>query len=453
MKNIRFIIAFHIVITLLLFFGFNDAKAQMPDVSSPSKEACFDQGGKLINCGESFIAVVNGITYDCTCNCSGENTCTPRTQSQSGTSSNTSSNERPRLRAERQRMIEEAAKAEADKENQKAAEEKAEQERQATFEREKKNLLGAMKGSDTDASQPVYLNSGSGTVLPLKSGTSSVSPGLKGGVSGQTNTAAGQPTIAEIDSISTEVASLKAKVPPPLEDVTLTVKEDPLLETAETLMSLWEAGGTIGSKVIPPAKVLFIAYKTIIAGADQANIYLIRQDDVFNKANKYLKNPATAGQFAELMRSIRTNSNIPASTDPEMLIAARAVSDPKVNSVSGVFWDAMISREAMTAMVCKAMVESGKELLGAGAGGILGDLTQRKEIYESTRIARNKALNALKYTKDPEKIEALEAIVKRSNEIIEGIYRIKGAATDYVSGKVADKVSDRLTPKDEEANE
>jgi hypothetical protein len=438
MKDSRSIITVNIFVILSVFFILGDAGAQIPDVSSPSKEGCFDQSGKLINCGESFTATLNGVVYDCTCNCSGEDTCTPRTQSNESSGSGRARTRSGRIGgSDSSQESDNSAAVAAENEKLKKKQEALEKAQQKAFEQEKENLVGSLKGSDADT--PV-VKAGNSAGLALKAGSSGSSLGLKSGNSHvQTTATEGQPMTADIAGLSTELSAIKEKVPPPLEDVSLTCNkisdnnDEGLLKKADILMFAWDVAGTMGSKVMPWGKAIFIGYKTVLAGADQADLYLIKQDEVFNRANRYLKDPVTAREFAELVRSIKANSSIPASTDPEMLIAARAVSDPKINSVSGIFWDAMLSPEAKAAMVKKAMIESGTEFLGAGLGGMLSDVSKRKELFEAARIARNKALNNLKYATDAKQKAEIQAIIKKDNEILDQIYRFKEGASNLLA--------------------
>lgn len=45
------------------------------------KSGCCPEGQNCVQCNEPFTATKNGVEYDCTCNCSGSDNCTPRSQS------------------------------------------------------------------------------------------------------------------------------------------------------------------------------------------------------------------------------------------------------------------------------------------------------------------------------------------------------------------------------------
>jgi hypothetical protein len=60
------------------FFCIKDTAAQnIPAASGPKKAGCLTYG----DCGQHFPATRNGVTYDCICNCDGEDQCTPVSQS------------------------------------------------------------------------------------------------------------------------------------------------------------------------------------------------------------------------------------------------------------------------------------------------------------------------------------------------------------------------------------
>ena len=76
MKNnyiIRLLIAF-----ALLTFPFYQLLAQ-----GISKEGCFDQSGHVVDCGETWYPVKDGVTYKCVCNCSGADQCVQASSSSS----------------------------------------------------------------------------------------------------------------------------------------------------------------------------------------------------------------------------------------------------------------------------------------------------------------------------------------------------------------------------------
>lgn len=66
----------------LMLLAVQPSSAQIPGVSSAAKAACFDTKNKLVSCGGGFVATSGSTVYDCVCNCSGSDQCTPRTQSE-----------------------------------------------------------------------------------------------------------------------------------------------------------------------------------------------------------------------------------------------------------------------------------------------------------------------------------------------------------------------------------
>jgi hypothetical protein len=176
MRQLRFIITFVVYITLLLFFSFKDASAQAPSPSSPQKEGCFDGNGRRLNCGDSYAMTYKGVVYDCRCNCSGEDECTPR--SQSGSSSGT------RPQGERQgdyviqQREEDNAAIEAERERQIQEQERIEKEQQDKFAKDQQALTKGLKGGTSTGSPALKTGT---TALPLKGYSNSSSIGLKTG--------------------------------------------------------------------------------------------------------------------------------------------------------------------------------------------------------------------------------------------------------------------------------
>jgi hypothetical protein len=138
--------------------------AQIPGVPSPTKAGCFDTRNNLVRCGERFVAESQGTIYDCVCNCSGNNQCTPGSQSgntQAGESSDIGGSENSAA------VDEEAARA-------RKAEETLEKERRENFERNHEALVISLKGSGTSKTGTTSLNLkglGNASNLSLKSST------------------------------------------------------------------------------------------------------------------------------------------------------------------------------------------------------------------------------------------------------------------------------------------
>jgi hypothetical protein len=160
MKQLLFNITFGVSVGLLLFFCFNDVAAQ-----TPQKEGCFDGNNRLINCGESFTTTYRGLVYDCRCNCSGQDVCTPR--SQSGSSGAGLQGERQGDYVIQQREEDNAAK-EAEKERQ--------AQEQEAFTSNHENLMIGLKGGTAKGTPALKTST---TALPLKNSSNFQAIGLK----------------------------------------------------------------------------------------------------------------------------------------------------------------------------------------------------------------------------------------------------------------------------------
>jgi hypothetical protein len=145
-----------ILLLLVLFFAMKPSAAQIPSVPSPTKAGCFDTRNNYIRCGERFAAEAQGTIYDCVCNCSGRDQCTPRNQSgnnQTGASSDLGGSDN-------------GAAVDAEAAQAREKEEKLERERREIFNRNQDALLKTMKGSGTT---PLTLKgSGNASNLGLK---------------------------------------------------------------------------------------------------------------------------------------------------------------------------------------------------------------------------------------------------------------------------------------------
>ena len=170
------------------------------------------------------------------------------------------------------------------------------------------------------------------------------------------------------------------EVPPPLppEHVALSWRklsedygEQALDQGGDVGFLAWDLFGKFGETASLHCKVVLIVGKVFIAGEDGAYVHLVKQDKVFEESLAYLKNPATMRQFAELVRDLKETGETSPSADEKMVRAARAIIDPSLGS-SGmrIAWDAMLSPEATAAMVRKACLEVGGELVSTGTEGI-----------------------------------------------------------------------------------
>jgi hypothetical protein len=223
----------------------------------------------------------------------------------------------------------------------------------------------------------------------------------------------------------------------------LTEKHGPgvLDKTGEFGFLAWDLLARPGRGTPLQCKVLLIAGKTFIAGEDGAYVHLVKQDRVYEQALGFLRDPATTRQFAELVRDFRETGTASSSADPAMLRAARALTDPKLGSSGmSIAWDAMLSPEARAAMVRKACLEVGSELMGQGTEGLLRDLTRQRSLYEAASRERRRAQQLLKRTSDPLDRDQLRKVIAHANYVTGRMYRVERAGSilgSYAIGKAA----------------
>lgn len=189
----------------------------------------------------------------------------------------------------------------------------------------------------------------------------------------------------------------------------------------------WDIGGKIGTKTIY-GKVALIAGKIFLAGEEGAFVFVTKKNETYERALKYLKNPSTSKQFADLVRELKEKGDISTAADPDIIKAVRAIADPSLgNSSMKLAWDAMLSPEATAAMAKKACLEIGTELFTTGVSNLSVDLERRKGIFDSIRLERNKAVNMLKSTADPVQGYELNRVIAHANKQLAFTYRTEEA--------------------------
>jgi tetratricopeptide (TPR) repeat protein len=204
----------------------------------------------------------------------------------------------------------------------------------------------------------------------------------------------------------------------------------------------WDLAGHIGKGAAFSYTVILIAGKTIIAGAEGGLIFMTNKNKTYEGALKYLKRPDTVKPFANLVYELKNKGAVSKQSfqqlwelkqkgvisdaeEKEMIEAARAVSGEKTSR--RLFWDAMLSREALIAMVRKASMEIGTTLFMDGSKNIMTDLTRRKAVYDAIRLERNQAVSRLRIAKDPAEIAALDRVIVHANKMIDQLYHVDGA--------------------------
>ena len=331
-----------------------------------------------------------------------------------------------------QRRQEEAKRQqEAEAERQRLAAIEAKR-RQDAFNAMKPNLLSGLK--DVDGNRP-----GAGNSLELKG----VDDAPRGG-----NQAAWTATITDPQaaSIARHLGSVVPPLPIPRKEVALDWKkvylnEDRLMNTADLVIAAWEMTGVLGKPIAIPCKVLLIGGKTFIAGENGAYMHLVEKDKDYDAALAFLKNPAQSQQFARLVQDVRQNRPLPITADPAMVRAARAITDPKLGETGAVVWDAMTSKEALSAMLRKAAIEVGTEMLSPSTGGLLHDEAERKAIFDSVRLQRTRArkMMDLAATSDAQRAQ-FKTVIEHADQLSADLYKVE-KVNDLASGVADERIS------------
>jgi hypothetical protein len=248
------------------------------------------------------------------------------------------------------------------------------------------------------------------------------------------------------------LGSVVPPLPMPQKEVAVTWKQiylnnDRLMNTTDLVVTAWKMTGVLGKEMAGPAEWLIIGGKTFIAGEDGAYLHLVNQEKDYDAALAYLKNPAQAQQFAHLVQDVRENRSLPASADPVMVKAARAITDPKLgNSGMAIAIDSMTSKEALSAMFRKAAIEVGTKKLGDAADDLIKDMSARKEIYDSVRVDRESARHMLALeSTTPEQRAQYKTVIDHANQLTADIYRVEKvahAAGDYGIDQATDKLAE-----------
>ena len=333
------------------------------------------------------------------------------------------------------------------------AEQQAEaQRRQQAFDSLKPSALGGLKdtGDGSDVVDLRALKDPDHATVPLLRG-----PGKPAWAAPITD-----PKVAKL---AKGIGAIVPPLPIPSNEVDLTWKqiylnEDTLMKTADRLLAAWDMEGLVGESIDLPCKVIMIAGKTFIAGESGAALYLVKQDQTYDEALGYLKNPAQSQQFARLVQDVRKNRPLPANADPAMVSAARAIADPKLrNSGASIAWDSMMSREAVSAMVRKASIEIGTEVVSDKANDLLLDLTKHKAAFEELSAERGQAVKMLGLASTtPAQRRQLRIVVDHANQLLADMYKVEKVETTangMAIGDAAEKITDALLGPEAKAPE
>ncbi len=191
--------------------------------------------------------------------------------------------------------------------------------------------------------------------------------------------------------------------------------------------------------------------KTIIAGLDGADLYLMRQGAALDRGLRYLRDKRTSAQFADIVNALRQKKPLPRGANPQMISAARAMTDPANGSTgTRIAWNAMWSPEAKSAMLSRACIELGGTLIAEGTGGMVTELiSSRDPAFRSALEALEEAEARLKTATDPAERAALEQVIGKADTIMVRAYQAGAQVTaNLISGKAAEHGESGLGRKD-----
>lgn len=364
---------------------------------------------------------------------------------------------------EEARQKKEAAKKEAEAARQREIEARRQQEIEA--ERQRQAALEAQRRQAAfDAGKPAAVSALKGDAPLSGSNTTGDSLGLKDDDSATAHKPAWDANITDpqVVKASKRLNSFVPPLPIPKEEVAVTWKQvylgdGRLLEATDYVISGWEVAGTLSGAPFAGYKLILIGGKTMLAGADGGYLHLVKQEEEYDAANRYLKNPAQAQKFARLVDDMRQNRPVPASADPEMVKAARALIDPKLGrhdvtltnnatidnalNNSRIVWDAMTTPEALSAMVRKASIELLSEAAAVKSEKLVKDLAVRKAAFDSMRVEREQAHKMLALeTLTPQQREQWTAVVKHADHLSTTIYKTEQVANTYTGKQLGNDI-------------
>ena len=274
---------------------------------------------------------------------------------------------------------------------------------------------------------------------------------LAGGGAGTSSAA--EPIDQNLTTLQRHTKSLAAKVPPPIpsQQVGLewkTLCSEKLTEycylAADGLILAYDLGGTIGSKVVPGLNITVIGVKSALAGAEVADVYINKNNSLIEDGLSYLKQDKdTAKRFVNVLMKLRAGTGSIPVKDADMIPAARAIIGTSLNPYE-VIIDAMLTPEAMAAMVRKASIELVSYYTNEA---LTKDLSERAEIFNDLMADRKISLdisnNIMNLSTEQRKI--LESVMKQNNEALALVYKFD-VATEKIASYLGSIVLGELPP-------
>jgi tetratricopeptide (TPR) repeat protein len=182
--------------------------------------------------------------------------------------------------------------------------------------------------------------------------------------------------------------------------------------------------GKIGGSPLNGTKLIFATGKTFVAAENGADVYLVRRNDTYEKALRYLKDDATRDDFTAIVRALKDHRPIPENASIDMARAAEAILDPKLgNNGKRIAWDAMFSPEARNAALTQVCIELEGEIIGQATKTMVARLmVARQPAFTEATEYLTKARVALQQVEDPAARDSLNEAVRLANNMIAKSY-------------------------------
>lgn len=190
--------------------------------------------------------------------------------------------------------------------------------------------------------------------------------------------------------------------------------------------------GKIGPTVLPHAKLILATGNTIIAAQDAADVYLVRQNETYEKALRYLKDEKQRLRFTAIVRTLKEGRRLPEDASIDMVRAAQAILDPRLGSSSTrIAWNAMLSPEARHAAITRVGIELGSEIAGQAAASVFRRIqaVQYPAFREAQKLL-NDASVGMRQTTDPVALESWRIAIGHANAKIAQTYHALEPASE-----------------------
>ena len=228
-------------------------------------------------------------------------------------------------------------------------------------------------------------------------------------------------------------------VPPPITQGQAVIgfhklEEDPESDAiflgTDSGIAVVEVMGEVSGIKFSPFELLVVTGKAFVAAENAADVYIVKENEVYEQALAYLKNKETRATFAKLVGVVRKHDGtVSENVSIKMLAAAQAIADPTLNDPSHKWNDALWALQspaARQAALTRIIIEGGGMLVSKAlfkpvfVDGIHG---AQAPAFEEANAILEKAQRALKNTASPDGQAFLRGLINRANAIIGSAYR------------------------------